>query len=69
MTGTLTVLHERDEVTVTPGEIDKARRSTLSKPVVRSAAGRRMLVASLRRLGADERTVAKLTAEVRPTTG
>jgi hypothetical protein len=53
---------------VTPGEIDKARRSTLSKPVVRSAAGRRV-PASLRRLGADERTVAKLTGQACPTAG
>lgn len=54
---------------MTPGEIDRIRRSTLTKPVVRSAAGRRKLVASLRRLGADETTVAKLTGQVRPTTG
>ena len=55
---------------MTPGEIDKVRRSTLSKPVVRSAAGRRMLVASLRRLGADETLIAKLTTgQARPTAG
>lgn len=61
-----------------PGDIEKARRSTLSKPVIRSAAATKKLASSLRRLGADTQTVAKLTSQgpvkltsqgqVRPTT-
>ncbi len=44
-----------------PRSIDKARASTLTKPVVRSASARRKLAQSLRRLGADSQTVTQLT--------
>lgn len=48
-----------------PGEIDammdEARRSTVIRPVVRSATAARKLASSLRRLGADDGTVARLT--------
>lgn len=47
------------------GNIDKARASRLTRPVVRSADATRKLASSLRRLGADERTVTKLTGEGR----
>jgi hypothetical protein len=47
-----------------PGNIEKARRSAMSKPVVRSAAATKKLATSLRRLGADDRTVAKLTGKL-----
>jgi len=46
-----------------PGDIEKARRSTLSKPVIRSAAATKKLASSLRRLGADTQTVARLTSQ------
>ena len=42
-----------------PWKIEKARSSTLVRPVVRSAAASTRLATSLRRLGADERTVAQ----------
>lgn len=44
-----------------PGNIKKARTSTVTRPVVRSATATRKLALSLRRLGADDATVAKLT--------
>lgn len=44
-----------------PDKIEQARRSILTKPVVRSATATRKLAQSLRRLGADNQTVAKLT--------
>ena len=52
------------------GDIEKARESTLSKPVIRSAAATRKLATSLRRLGADQQTVARLApvGQVRPST-
>jgi hypothetical protein len=52
-----------------PENIEKARRSTLIRPVVRSAAATKKLAASLRRLGADNQTVDRLTSQgnVRPT--
>ena len=43
------------------GNIEQARRSIMTRPVVRSAAATRKLASSLRRLGADSQTVAKLT--------
>ena len=51
-----------------PSNIKKARSSTMSKPVVRSATATQQLALSLRRLGADDETIAKLTGqgEVRP---
>jgi hypothetical protein len=48
-----------------PDNIEKARRSTMIKPVVRSAAATGKLASSLRRLGADDKTVAKLTGQAR----
>lgn len=47
---------------MSPTAADALRRSLLVKPVVRSAEATRRLAASLRRLGADERTVAAATA-------
>jgi hypothetical protein len=44
-----------------PDKIEQARRSIKTLPVVRSAAATRQLARSLRRLGADNQTVAKLT--------
>lgn len=51
-----------------PANIEKARTFIRILPVVHSAEATRKLAASLRRLGADSRTVAKLTgpASVRP---
>jgi len=51
-----------------PGNIRKARASTITKPVVQSVAATRKLATSLRRLGADEDTVDKLTggSQARP---
>lgn len=50
------------------GDIAKARRSIVTKPVVRSVSATRALASSLRRLGADEETVTKVTGlpPVRP---
>lgn len=48
-----------------PDNIEQARRSILTKPVVRSAAATRKLATSLRRLGADSQTVASLTEPAR----
>jgi len=44
-----------------PDNIEQARRSIVTKPVVRSASATRKLATSLRRLGADNQTVATLT--------
>lgn len=49
-----------------PGNISKARAATITKPVVQSVAATRKLASSLRRLGADEDTVDKLTGETQP---
>ncbi|HEX8497238.1 MAG TPA: hypothetical protein VF661_08600 [Actinomycetales bacterium] len=46
---------------MSPSAADALRRSLLVKPVVRSADSARRLTASLRRLGADDRTVAAAT--------
>lgn len=46
-----------------PGNIRKARASTVTKPVVQSVSATRKLATSLRRLGADEDTVDKLTGD------
>lgn len=43
---------------MSPTAAEALRRSLLVKPVVRSPKAARRLAASLRRLGADERTVA-----------
>ncbi|HYP44410.1 MAG TPA: hypothetical protein VEQ66_04330 [Propionibacteriaceae bacterium] len=48
-----------------PDNIEQARRSILTKPVVRSAAATSKLATSLRRLGADSQTVAELTESPR----
>jgi len=48
---------------MSPANITKARAATLTRPVVRSATAAGKLAASLRRLGVDDRTVAKLTAQ------
>ena len=47
---------------MSPTAADALRRSLLVKPVVRSAEATRRLAVSLRRLGADERTVAAAMA-------
>jgi hypothetical protein len=60
----------RDRRTVmAPENIEKARRSTLIRPVVRSTAATKKLAASLRRLDADNQTIDSLTNQgsVRPT--
>jgi len=44
-----------------PWKIEKARSVTLVRPVVHSATASTQLARSLRRLGADEPTVARLT--------
>lgn len=44
-----------------PENVKKAQKFTLVTPVVYSASANRKLAASLRRLGADDRTIAKLT--------
>ncbi len=46
-----------------PWKIEKARSVTLVRPVVRSAVASTRLATSLRRLGADEPTVARLTGQ------
>lgn len=46
-----------------PSKIAKARSHIVIKPVVRSAAATERLASSLRRLGADAETVAKLTGQ------
>ena len=46
-----------------PGDIAKARTSIVTKPVVRSLSATRKVASSLRRLGADEETVSKLTGQ------
>jgi hypothetical protein len=46
-----------------PGNIKKARASTITKPVVESVSATNKLATSLRRLGADEDTVDKLTGQ------
>jgi len=52
---------------MSPTAADALRRSLLVKPVVRSAEATRRLAASLRRLGADERTVAAAMAKMTAT--
>ena len=56
---------------VAPDAVAKARTAILIKPVVRSVAATRRLATSLRRIGADEETVLKLTRPSgrRPVTG
>lgn len=46
-----------------PGNIAKARASIVTKPVVQSVAASRKLASSLRRLGADDETVRKVTGQ------
>lgn len=56
---------------MTPDKIARARRAIVVRPVVEpDAASGNRLVASLRRLGYDEQTIAKLTrgSHVRPAT-
>ena len=48
---------------MSPGNIKKARTSTITKPAVRSITATKKLASSLRRLGADEDTVDKLTGQ------
>jgi hypothetical protein len=50
-----------------PDKIEQARKSIMTKPVVRSAAATRKLATSLRRLGADNQTIATLTELPNPT--
>lgn len=73
MTGTLFISRAREEGLMAPGNIDKnidrARASTVTKPVVRSATATGKLATSLRRLGADDSTVQRLTGVRRPATG
>lgn len=47
---------------MSPSAADALRRSLLVKPIVRSAESAARLSASLRRLGADDRTVQAATA-------
>ncbi len=47
---------------MSPSAADALRRSLLVKPIVRSAESAARLTASLRRLGADDRTVQAATA-------
>jgi len=42
---------------MSPTAVDALRRSLLVKPIVRTAESAQRLTASLRRLGADERTL------------
>ena len=58
--GTIEASDDAGGGVMAPGNIEKARRSALGKPVVRSAAATKKLATSLRRLGADDKTVAKL---------
>lgn len=52
----------RREVSVmSPGNIKKARASIVTRPAVQSVTATRKLVSSLRRLGADQATIDKLT--------
>jgi len=53
---------------MSPGNIAKARSSIVTRPAVQSLSATRKFVASLRRLGADQATIDKLTRQpqVRP---
>lgn len=52
---------------IAPKKLDEARRAIIVRPVAApTAAGRRKLAASMRRLGADAATVAKLTGQSEP---
>ncbi|MFL6026174.1 MAG: hypothetical protein ACJ72G_09160 [Friedmanniella sp.] len=51
---------------MSPGNITKARSSIITRPVVQSVSATRTFIASLRRLGADQATIDKLTGQHRP---
>jgi hypothetical protein len=55
---------------MSPGRIRRARRSIITRPAVQTESAARKLASSMRRLGADEATVSKLTGQrpVRPAT-
>lgn len=54
---------------IAPKKLDAARRAIVIRPVpAPTAAGRTKLAASMRRLGADAATVAKLTGQTEPAT-
>ena len=46
---------------MSPGNIKKARASVITRPAVQSVTATRKLASSLRRLGADQATIDKLT--------
>ena len=46
---------------MSPGRIRRARRSIITRPAVQSVSATRKLASSLRRLGADQATIDKLT--------
>ena len=46
---------------MSPGNIKKARASVITRPAVQSVSATRKLASSLRRLGADQATIDKLT--------
>ncbi len=52
---------------IAPKKLDEARRAIIVRPAAApTAAGRRKLADSMRRLGADPATVAKLTGQPDP---
>jgi hypothetical protein len=51
---------------MSPGRIRRARRSVITRPAVQTESAARKLASSLRRLGADEATVTKLTGQRAP---
>ena len=46
---------------MSPGNINKARASVIIRPAVQTVSATRKLASSLRRLGADQATIDKLT--------
>ena len=53
----------RERGPMSPGRIRRARRSIITRPAVQTESAARKLASSLRRLGADEATVTKLTGQ------
>lgn len=51
---------------MSPGNIKKARASVITRPAVQSVSATRKLVSSLRRLGADQATIDRLTRRTTP---
>jgi hypothetical protein len=48
---------------MSPADIKKARSSIITRPAVQSVSATRKFVSSLRRLGADQATIDKLTGQ------